>query len=138
MLEFFDGPVAPERVRPGMPAFERYRLHNAANLWHVQQRLPYTPSNPARCQVAWVGGCVMYDTEKLRDCGGLEFWRDLPHAHAGEDVLAQLRVMEEYGGCGVMPSGAYHQESPRTVSARRVDAPDVVIDSEPPAVVIHA
>lgn len=134
-IEFFDGPVRPERVRPGMPSFERYRLHNAANLWHVQQQLPYTPANPARYRVAWVGGCVMYDVEKLRACGGFDFWRDLPHAHAGEDVLPQLRVMEQYGGCGVLPSGVYHQEHPTTVRRRRVDAsPEAVaLDVPSPA-----
>ena len=130
-IEFFDGPVEPERVRPGMPSFERYRLHNAANLWHVQRNLPYTPANPARYRVAWVGGCAMYDVEKLRACGGFEFWRDLPHAHAGEDVLAQLRVMERYGGCGVLPSGVYHQEHPTTIPDRRVDASEILVDREP-------
>ena len=131
-VEFFDGPVSPECVRPGMPSFERYRLHNAANLWHVQRSLSgYTPSNPARYRVAWVGGCVMYDVQKLRDCGGFEFWRELPHAHAGEDVVAQLRVMERYGGCGILPSGVYHQEHPTTVTDRRVDAPRVLLEPEP-------
>lgn len=123
-VEFFDGPVEPERVRPGMPSFERYRLHHAANLWHVQQRLPYTPTTPGRYRVAWVGGCVMYDVAKLRECGGFDFWRDLPHAHAGEDVLAQLRVMERYGGCGVIPSGVYHQEPARIAIDRNADAID--------------
>jgi hypothetical protein len=46
--------------------------------------------------------------------------------HAGEDVLAQLRVMASHGGCGIMPSGAYHQELPTTVPDRRVDAPQVL------------
>jgi GT2 family glycosyltransferase len=131
-IEFFEGPVEPERVRPGMPSFERYRLHNAANLWHLQQTLPHTPSKPGRYRVAWVGGCVMYDVAKLRDCGGFDFWRDLPHAHAGEDVLAQLLVMERYGGCGVIPSGVYHQELPTTVADRRVDAPHVLLQQEEP------
>lgn len=127
-IEFFDGPVEPERVRPGMPSFERYRLHNAANLWHVQQELPYTPSKPGRYRVAWVGGCVMYDVAKLRECGGFDFWRDLPHAHAGEDVLAQLHVMERYGGCGVIPSGVYHQERATAGRDARVGASSVLPD----------
>ncbi|MGE3961557.1 MAG: glycosyltransferase [Dehalococcoidia bacterium] len=130
-VEFIDGPVRPERVRPGMPSFERYKLHNAANLWHVQRALTgYSPGNPARYRVAWVGGCVMYDVHKLRDCGGFDFWQDLPHAHAGEDVLAQLRVMERYGGCGILPSGVYHQEHPTTVTDRRVDAPRVLLAAD--------
>ena len=73
--------------------------------------------------MAWVGGCVLYDTAKLRATGGFEFWRDVPKEHAGEDVLAQLRVMKRYGGCGLIPSGAYHQEVQTTVTNRNFDIP---------------
>ena len=69
---------------------------------------------------------MLFDRQKLLDVGGFSFWRDLPPEHAGEDVLAQLRVMARYGGCGVMPSGVYHQELPTTVTDRRVDAPQVL------------
>jgi GT2 family glycosyltransferase len=125
-IEFWDGPVQPEEVRPGTAAWERYRLHNAANIYHVQRRLKLSPEHPLRYKVAWVGGCVMYDAAMLRDVGGFSFWRELPPKHAGEDVLAQLRVMAAYGGCGILPSGAYHQELPTTVTDRRVDAPRVL------------
>ena len=74
-------------------------------------------------RVAWVGGCVLFDTAKLRAVGGFDFWCELPDAHCGEDVLAQLRVMQAYGGCGVFPSGAYHMELPTTLNERMVDAP---------------
>lgn len=30
-LKLWDGPVRPEVVRPGMPSYERHRLHNAAS-----------------------------------------------------------------------------------------------------------
>jgi hypothetical protein len=63
---------------------------------------------------------------KLRDVGGFSFWRELPEQHCGEDVLAQLRVLERYGGCGVLPSGAYHQQLPTTVEDRSCDAPRVL------------
>jgi GT2 family glycosyltransferase len=123
-VELWEGPVEPETVRPGSREWERWRLHNAANLHHLQQRLGLTSTRKYR--VAWVGGCVLYDTAKLRACDGYSFWRQLPHAHAGEDVVAQLRVMERFGGCGLLPSGAYHQELPTTVADRRVDAPKVL------------
>ncbi len=42
------------------------------------------------------------------------------------DVLAQLRVMARFGGCGLLPSGVYHQELPTTVVERRVDAPKLL------------
>ena len=65
----------------------------------------------------------MYDVAKLRESGGFEFWRDVPEEHAGEDVLVQLRVMKRYGGCGLLPSGAYHQEATTTVTNRSFDIP---------------
>jgi len=68
----------------------------------------------------------MYDTDKLRDCGGFNFWRELPTEHCGEDVLAQLRVMARYGGCGLIPTRVYHQELPTTVPNREIDAPRVL------------
>lgn len=125
-VELWDGPVRPERVAPGSAAWERYQLHNAANLRHVEQALGATADHPLRYKIAWAAGCVLYDTAVLRAVGGFEFWRQLPPRHAGEDVLAQLRVMAAAGGCGVMPSGAYHQELPTTVPDRAVDAPQVL------------
>jgi GT2 family glycosyltransferase len=121
-IAFWDGQVAPETVTPDMPAWQRYRLHNAANVLHVQEGLALSEEEPQTYKVAWVGGCVLYDTAKLRDVGGFEFWRDLPPEHSGEDVLVQLRLMKRFGGCGVLPSGAYHQELPTTISERKVNA----------------
>jgi glycosyltransferase involved in cell wall biosynthesis len=125
-IEFWEGRVQPEQIIPGSPAWDRYRLHNAANLLHVQNQLQMTPERPRAYKVAWVGGCVLYDAEKLRRAGAFRFWRDLPDEHAGEDVLAQLRVMARFGGCGVLPSGVYHQELPTTIANRQVDAPRVL------------
>jgi glycosyltransferase involved in cell wall biosynthesis len=122
-LEPWSGPVRPEVITPGGPGWERHRLHNAANAWHVQQQLGLGPDDRLVYKVAWVGGCVIYDVAKLRSVGGFTFWRQLPPAHAGEDVLAQLRVMARYGGAGVLPTGAFHQQLPTTVDDRSVDAP---------------
>ena len=126
VIEFWDGPVRPEVVRPGTLQWERYKLHNAANLYHVQQRLGLTPDKPRKYRVAWIGGSVMYDVSKLQAVGGFTFWEELPPEHCGEDVLAQLRVMARYGGCGLIPSGVYHQELPTTIPDRRVNAPEVL------------
>ena len=127
-VEFWDGPVEPELIRPDTPAWDRHKLHNAANLYHLAQRLG--PTGDRTYKVAWVGGCVLYDTQALRAAGGFGFWRDLPREHAGEDVLAQWRVMARFGGCGLLPSGAYHLELPTTVPDRRVNAP-FVLPAEP-------
>lgn len=126
-VEFWEDAVQPEVVKTRTPAWERYKLHNAANIYHVQQQLQLTPETMRKYRVAWVGGCVMYDTAKLRSVGGFEFWRELPPNHCGEDVLAQLRVMANYGGCGIMPSGVYHQELPTTIHDRSKDAPQLLL-----------
>ena len=125
-FEPWEGPVEPETVVPGGPGWERYRLHNAANLHHVGRRLDLPRGAALRYKLAWAGGCVLYDAQALREAGGFGFWRDLPRDHAGEDVLAQLRVLASRGGCGILPSGAYHQELPTTVTERGVDAPLVL------------
>jgi glycosyltransferase involved in cell wall biosynthesis len=125
-IEFWQDRVQPEKVQPGTPAWERYQLHNAANLYHVQKQLGLTPETARKYRVAWVAGCVLYNTEKLRSVGGFEFWRELPVNHCGEDVLAQLRVMAKYGGCGLIPSGAYHQELPTTITDRSANAPQLL------------
>lgn len=121
-IAFWEGSVQPEIVKPDTPEWERWRLHNAANLYHLQQRLGLTPEAQRKYRVAWVGGCVLYDTAKLRDVGGFSFWQDLPPDHCGEDVLVQQRLMACYGGCGIIPSGVYHQELPTTIVERRVAA----------------
>jgi GT2 family glycosyltransferase len=122
-IEFWEGPVEPEQVRPGTPEWERHQLHNAANIFHVARQLNLHPLHPRKYKIAWVGGCVLYETAKLFSVGGFSFWKDLPDVHAGEDVLAQLRVMDMYGGCGLIPSGVYHQQLPTTIPDRPVDAP---------------
>lgn len=121
-ISFWQGRVEPEIVRPQTPAWERWRLHNGANLFHVQERLGLTPEQPRKYRVAWVGGCVLYDTAKLREIGGYSFWPQLPLEHCGEDVRVQLQLMACYGGCGLIPSGVYHQELPTTIGDRRVAA----------------
>lgn len=134
-IEFWEGPVEPEIVEPGSQAWQRYRLHNAANLYHVQSRMGLDWRQTHYYKVAWVGGCTLYDTQKLRQAGGFNFWNELPNEHCGEDALAQLRVMQRYGGCGLIPSGVYHQELPTTVPDRSMNAPEVldlgVVEPEP-------
>jgi hypothetical protein len=126
MLELWTGPVTPEVVVPGSVAWKRYRLHNAANLLHVERNLALEHGQVVKYKVAWVGGCVLYDREKLRQAGGFEFWRALPESHCGEDVLAQLRTMAAFGGCGIIPSGVYHQELPTTIEDRSINAPELL------------
>jgi GT2 family glycosyltransferase len=126
-FEAWDGPVTPEHIRPGTPGFERWPLHNAANLSHVSADLALEPGEWLPYRVAWLGGCVLYRREALTDAGGFTFWPSLPVEHAGEDVVAQWQVMERYGAAGILPSGAVHLESPTTVTDRRVEAYDVVL-----------
>lgn len=126
----WDGPVQPEKIRPGTPAFDRWPLHNAANLTHLAAELGLEPGQWLAYRVAWMGGCAMYRRTALDDAGAFRFWTRLGPDHAGEDVLAQWRVMEKAGGAGIMPSAAVHLESPTTVTERSVEAYDVVLGDE--------
>ena len=122
-VEFWDGPVMPERLTPGSSEWARHRLHNAANLHHLRHRLGEADR---LYHVAWVGACVLFDTARLRAVGAFGFWHALPPEHVGEDVVAELRVMDRFGGAGLFPSGAYHQELPTTLSERGADAPHLL------------
>ena len=125
------GRVEPERVRPGTAAFERWRLHNAANLVHLAAAVGATEAAPLAYRVAWIGACVLYERAALVEAGGYDFWRDLPAEHAGEDVVVQWRILERRGGAGLLPSLAVHLESPTTIPARDADAVAVVFGREP-------
>ncbi|MGC0238965.1 glycosyltransferase family 2 protein [Arthrobacter sp. SD76] len=129
-FEAWEGQVGAERIRPGAPGFDRWPLHSAANLSHLSAELSLQPGQWVPYRVAWLGGCVLYRREALNDAGGFTFWADLPADHAGEDVLAQWQVMERFGGAGILPSGAVHLESPTTVTDRRVEAYDVMLNRE--------
>lgn len=124
--EEWHGPVRPERVRRHDPAWQRYRLHNAANPTHLAEELHLEPGEWRAYKVAWIGACVLYRRDALLEVGGFSFWSDLPAEHAGEDVVAQLRVMERYGGAGILPSGAVHLELPTTVPVRDVECYDAL------------
>ncbi|WP_251040093.1 glycosyltransferase family 2 protein [Arthrobacter sp. ISL-72] len=123
----WEGPVTPERIRPGEPAFQRWPLHSAANLTHLSSQLGLESGQWIPYKVAWLGGCTLYRRQALEDAGGFDFWTQLPPDHCGEDVVAQWRVMEKHGGAGILPAGAVHLESPTTVTDRRVEAFDVVL-----------
>ena len=135
-LEAFElwpgGRVEPERVRKGDPGWERWRLHNAANVAHLLDRLPPGALDArgwAPYKVAWVAGCVLFRTQALRAVGGYGFWADLPHNLRGEDVVTQLQVAEQFGGAGLLPSGAWHLELPTSIEDRSVDAYAAVLEA---------
>ncbi len=121
-VKFWEGPVEPEKIEPEGEKWQRARLHSAANVLHAAEKYNISPADPKIYKIAWLGACKLYDTEKLREAGGFNFWNDLPAEHVGEDVMAQLNVIEKFGGCGILPSGAYHQEAETTVHNREVNA----------------
>jgi hypothetical protein len=120
------GRPRPERIEPGSAAWRRWTLHNAANPTHLGQRHVAPGERWVAYKVAWIGGCVLYDRRALDAVGGFGFWAELPESHCGEDVLVQQRVMARFGGAGILPSGAYHLESPTTVPDREVKAWEAV------------
>ncbi len=118
------GRPEPERIRPRGRQWRRASLHAAANLLHLTERLDLAPGQWRAYKVAWLGACVLYDRAALVAAGGFDFWPRVPAEHSGEDVAAQLRVLARSGGAGVLPSGAYHLESPTTVPDRAVECFD--------------
>jgi GT2 family glycosyltransferase len=122
---------APERVRKDSPGWERWRLHNAANPTHLADRLGLSRFSEdwVAYRIAWAAGCVLLHRETLIATGGFTFWESIGRSGYGEDVVAQLRVLEAAGGVGLLPTGAHHLELPTTVGARTVDAYEAVLGS---------
>ncbi|WKK71003.1 hypothetical protein Q0F99_15155 [Rathayibacter oskolensis] len=116
----------PARHRP----VRALALHNAANLTHIAAGLDIAPGGWVPYRIAWLGACVLYRRDALVAAGGFDFWEQLPPEHSGEDVAAQWRVMERFGGAGLVPSGAVHLETPTTVIDRSVDAFDRLFAEE--------
>lgn len=112
IVERWEGPVQPEAIEEGTPAWERWNLHRAANMYHAARRLP--PGEQVCYKVAWIGACVLYDRAKLLEVGGFSFWPRLPRYHSGEEVLVQQLLLRRWGGCGILPSGTYFSEVPTT------------------------
>jgi glycosyltransferase involved in cell wall biosynthesis len=131
-FEVWDGPVSPETIVKDGPEWSRWTLHNAANGVHLAERLGLDtgalppPDRWLPYKMAWAAGCVLFDRAALLDAGGFDFWREVPADAHGEDVLSQLRVMARRGGAGILPSGAYHQQSPTTLECRSASAVDVL------------
>lgn len=120
------GPPHPERIEPRGQQWTRASVHAAANLMHIQQRLDLRPGEWRAYRLSWLGACVLFDRAKLRAVGGYDFWPEVPVEHSGEDVLVELRMLDRYGGAGILPSGAYHLETPTTVESRDTECFDVV------------
>jgi GT2 family glycosyltransferase len=122
--------VRPERIRRDTDGFARWPLHNAANLTHLAAELDLAPGEWRAYRVAWVGGCVLFRRSALVESGGFTFQPRLEPTHSGEDVAAQWRVMERFGGAGLLPSGAVHLEAPTTMPTRTVDVFDLVFEAD--------
>jgi GT2 family glycosyltransferase len=112
-IEYWTGKVQPEAVDPDSPAWERWQLHRAANLYHVGRRLPVGEWRIYK--VAWISSCILYDCAKVHAVGGFSFWKRLPRYHSGEEVLVQNLLMRLWGGCAIVPSGTYYSQVPTTV-----------------------
>lgn len=121
-----DGGVQPERMRPGPTMERRWPLHNAANLAHLAADLGLSDGDRIAYRIAWVGGCVLFERRALVAAGGFDFWESLPPRHAGEDRVAQWRVMERFGGAGIVPNPAVHLEAPTTIVDRRHEASNLI------------
>ena len=130
----WEGPVEPETIAKEDAAWQRWRLHNAANGMHLAQDAgldaPGAPVPPPErrlaYRIAWAAGCVLFDRAALVEAGGFDFWREVPADAHGEDVLSQQRVMARRGAAGILPSGAYHQQSATALPRRGDSAVDLL------------
>ncbi len=113
IVQRWAGRVRPEVVEPESPAWERWQLHRAANIYHAAQRL--APGERILYKVAWLASCILYDRQKLLAVGGFSFWQRLPRFHSGEEALVQNLLMRRWGGCGMLPSETYYAQVPTTV-----------------------
>ncbi|MHB2021222.1 MAG: glycosyltransferase family 2 protein [Candidatus Xenobia bacterium] len=128
-IEFWKGPVHPET-----PHWNgRSKLHRAANLYHVQRRLGLNPEKLQLYKVDRLAGCVAYNTRMLQQAGGFSFWQELPPDHHGEHDVVQYALMAEAGGCGIIPSGAYHMEVAAALVDRGIYAPDLLLPKMAPS-----
>ena len=116
-IDLWEGPVEPEALEVEGPGWERWRLHRAANLYHLAKRLDLPPGEFLHYKVAWLGSYVLYSKEKLLEVDGFSFWESLPRYRTGEDVVVQNFHMRRYGGCGIVPAGTYHAEVETTTSS---------------------
>jgi hypothetical protein len=108
VIEFWDGPVRPEEIGADSRAWARRKVHRGANMQHLRERLPRTRDR--LYHVADIGGCVLYDTAKLRSVGGFRPLRAHgrhPSIPLSTTSATQLRLLDRYGGAGLFPSGAY-------------------------------
>jgi GT2 family glycosyltransferase len=131
-FEIWGGSVEPESIPKDGPQWARWTLGNAANGVHLAESLGLDlgvlppPELWVAYKIAWAAGCVLFDRAALLDAGGFDFWSALPEGGHGEDVLVQLRVMARRGGAGILPSGAYHQQSPTSIPERSTSAIDLL------------
>jgi hypothetical protein len=128
-IEFWDGPVRPEDVKVGSPAWARRRVHRGANLEHLRERLPRTRDRLYR--IADIRGCVLYEAATLRAGGGFEaLGRGQEGGPLSLEATAQLRLLAHAGGAGLFPSGAYRVISGASELARN---PATRVDDMPAA-----
>jgi glycosyltransferase involved in cell wall biosynthesis len=120
-IEPWQGPVVPEGFDPETVPWERHVVNNAANPLHLERKL-LRAGEVLRYHVAWVGGNILYDREKLLDVGGFSYWDRLPPNHAGEEVVVQFLLLRYHGGCGILPSGTFHLGLETTVKDRQHNA----------------
>jgi len=89
----FDGPAQPHLPESDPAA----ALHQGSNVYDLGLRVP--PGAVYPYAVRSIDGCVLYDRALLERVGGF--------GDTGQHAEAQLRLLEQAGGYGVVPSGAF-------------------------------
>lgn len=114
-IEFWEGPVQPEVVTPQTGQWQRSELHQGANLHHVSLQIPQ--GEHYLYKVAWTPACILYDRARLLETGGFSYWDRLPRNQRGAEILVQNRMMRQWGGCAIIPSGTFYADIPSTGSS---------------------
>ena len=130
-FEVWDGPVRPERIAKDGPGGRAGRCTTRPTGCTWPSR---SGSTAARCRRRTAGWPTRSPGRRAVSCstagagrsGRLRLLADLPADAHGEDVLVQHRVMARRGGAGILPSGAYHQESLTTIPSRGTSAFDAL------------
>jgi hypothetical protein len=92
----------------------------------VQEKYHASVADPKLYKVAWVGGCVMCDTAKLRDCEGFSFWKKLPENHFWRGRIDSASGNEEVWWVRHFTKWSYHQELTTTIPDRQYNAPKLL------------
>lgn len=104
-FDLWDGSVQPEAIEPGQREWLRERLNQNSTFTNLSLRVP--PGQQYMYKIAFATGAVLYHRQKLSSVGGFSSV-ETNSGFPSSTAAAQNRLMRQYGGCSLLPSGVYH------------------------------